>query len=100
MYWPDGPSREFNLSYKPVVNGKASICNWDLRIRFHTKEQVKKAIQFLLEMEINFDFSVSYLMGDSVTPDTFIIDIDGMSWANNLQHVAEILKDVDYNDEG
>jgi hypothetical protein len=67
-----------------------------LRVRFRTKEQVKKAIHYLLEMDIDIDFSLTFELGDSDTANTYIIDIDSMSWANNLIDVAKIFKKVDY----
>jgi hypothetical protein len=79
--------------------GKASICHWDLRARFFTKEQAVKAIKLLLEEDIDFDIAYSVEMGDSLNRTAYIIDIDGMSWANNLETVAQILKEVDHKYE-
>lgn len=84
------------VSDRPMAYGKASICNWDLRAAFLTKEQATKAVGLLLAEDI--DFNVQFSTEIDATRTLYIIDIDGMSWANNLATVAGILQQVDYPD--
>lgn len=83
------------LTKKPVVNGRASICEWSLRAEFKTKEQAKTAIKKILDLDI--DFPVEYEKHMDSTHDIHCVLINGMSWAGNLITVAKILEEVDYN---
>lgn len=82
--------------FKPVVNGRASICNWSLEFSFRTRQQVVKFIDLLLKDEIDFHFEYEYIMTDKDY--LYTVRIHDMSWADNLQRVAGYLKEVDYSD--
>ena len=82
---------------KPVKDGRASICNWSLRASFLTKEQAVKAVRKILKEEI--DFNVSFEAELDATRTHFVVNVDDMSWANNLSTVARILESVDYDDK-
>ena len=82
--------------YKPVVNGRASICEWELSFRFLTKEQCNRFIIEYLKEEIPVNFAYEEIAGDGKTPTQFVVSIEASSWANNLSRVAEILESVDY----
>ncbi len=69
---------------------RASVCHWDLTVKFLTKEQCKLVIKELLEFDCDIDFEY---YSDN---DEYYISIPDMSWASNLIQVAEILKKYDH----
>lgn len=79
---------------KPVVNGKASLCQWELTFSFLDKLQVNKFIELLLEDEIDFDFQYDHEFCDNVH--THTVTVTG-SWANNLTRISKMLEKVDYD---
>jgi hypothetical protein len=79
--------------YKPVSNGRASICTWELEFHFRKEEQVKKFVKLLMKDEIMFDFECWTDYTDTCT--LYYVNVSG-SWANNLVTVAKIAKKVDY----
>jgi len=84
---------------RPVVNGRASICTWDLQFYFRTRKQCNKFLKLYLKSDIpiNFSYRQDTVVNDSgITEDRHIIEIDEMPWAANLAKVAEILEKVDY----
>ncbi len=84
------------MTYKPVVNGRASICTWELEFHFRDVSQVRKFIKLLMEDEIDFNFDYEKVLDE--TGELNYITITG-SWANNLVRIAEMLKEVDYQFE-
>lgn len=82
---------------EPVVRGSAGVIHWDLSLRFICKEQRDLFVKFLLEQEINYTFDVEVLHGDSATLDVYIVNIEDMSWANNLKVVSKYLEKIDFN---
>lgn len=85
--------------YQPTVGRRASICQWDLSFRFFTKDQCEKFIIEYMKEEIPINFSYREEMSDGSQPNSHIIDIDEMCWANNLTRIAKILELVDYQQE-
>jgi hypothetical protein len=85
--------------YQPVVGRRASICHWTLTFSFYTKEQCEKFITEYMKEEIPINFNYRTSINDSTNPMQHIIDIEDMSWANNLTTVAKILEKVDYQQE-
>lgn len=81
------------LTYKPVVNGRASICTWELEFYFYDNEQIRNFIKLLMEDETNFNFEYEMVLED--TRELHYITIQG-SWANSLVRIADMLKEVDY----
>lgn len=79
--------------YKPVVNGRASICTWELEFYFRDNAQVRKFIKLLMKDEINFNFEYEMVLED--TRELHYINIKG-SWANSLVRIAKMCKKVDY----
>ena len=80
---------------KPVVNGRASICTWELEFYFHDKDQTREFVKLLMEDEIDFDFEYEKVLGE--IGEQHYITVKG-SWANNLVRVAEMAKEVDFKD--
>ena len=79
--------------YKPVVNGRASICTWELEFYFRDNQQIREFVKLLMEDEIDFDFEYEKVLEE--TSELHYITVKG-SWANNLVRVAEMAKKVDY----
>lgn len=82
-----------NSPYKPVVDGRASICTWELEFYFRTEEQIRAFIKLLIEDELLFDFEYEKILDETTT--LHYILIKG-SWANNLVRVAQMAEKVDY----
>ena len=78
---------------KPVVNGRASICTWELEFHFRDNRQIREFVKLLMEDEIDFDFEYDKLLDE--TSELHNITVKG-SWANNLVRVAKMAKKVDY----
>ena len=86
--------------YQPTWGrSRASICEWNLSFRFHTKEQCQDFIQLLMDEEIDYHFEYHVEHGDSSTPPNYCVAIHNMSWARNLKRVAKLLEKVDYEME-
>lgn len=83
------------LEYKPVVNGRASICTWELEFYFRDNTQIREFVKLLMEDEIDFDFEYEKVFGEN--GELHYITVKG-SWANNLVRVAKMAKKVDYKD--
>ena len=81
--------------YKPVVNGRASICTWELEFYFRDNQQIREFVKLLMEDEIDFDFEYEKVLDE--TSELHYITVKG-SWANNLVRVAKMAKKVDYKD--
>ena len=78
---------------KPVVNGRASICTWELEFYFRDNQQIREFVKLLMEDEIDFDFEYEKVLDE--TSELHYITVKG-SWANNLVRVAKMAKKVDY----
>ena len=78
---------------KPVVNGRASICTWELEFHFRDKDQICEFVKLLMKDEIDFDFEYEKVLDQ--TSKLHYIKVSG-SWANNLVRVAKMAKKVDY----
>jgi hypothetical protein len=78
---------------KPVVNGRASICTWELEFHFRDVLQVRKFIKLLMEDDIDFNFEYEKVLDE--TGELHYITISG-SWANNLVRISQMLMEVDY----
>jgi len=81
--------------YNPVVNGRASICTWELEFYFRDKDQIRKFVKLLMKDEIDFDFEYEKVLDD--LSELHYITVKG-SWANNLVRVAKLAAKVDYKD--
>lgn len=82
--------------YRPTIGGRASICDWELEFFFLTKEQIQKFINLLMAEELSYDFEYEKVLDDKST--RYYITVRG-NWANSLIRVAELVKEVDYQDE-
>jgi hypothetical protein len=82
--------------YRPIVNGRASICHWSLTASFLLKEQATKAVERILAMDV--DCPVSYCKELTEKSERHLVIIEDMSWANNLVAVAEILRECDWQE--
>ena len=80
---------------KPVVNGRASICTWELEFYFRDKDQIREFVKLLMKDEIDFDFEYEKVLDE--TSELHYITVKG-SWANNLVRVAKLAAKVDYKD--
>ena len=78
---------------KPVVNGRASICTWELEFYFRDNTQIREFVKLLMEDEIDFDFEYEKVLDK--TSELHYITVKG-SWANNLVRVAKMATKVDY----
>ena len=81
--------------YKPVVNGRASICTWELEFYFRDNQQIREFVKLLMEDEIDFNFEYEKVFVE--IGELHYITVKG-SWANNLVRVAKMAKKVDYKD--
>lgn len=82
--------------FKPIVNGRASICHWSLSASFLLKEQAVKAVERILAL--NIDVPVSYCKELSERREHHLVVIEDMAWAANLATVAQILKECDWQE--
>lgn len=82
--------------YQPTVGGRASICTWELEFYFRTKEQIHKFIDLLMKEEIDYNFEFEKVFDN--TTHLYYITVSG-SWAHCLMRVAELIKEVDYQNE-
>ena len=80
---------------KPVVNGRASICTWELEFYFRDKAQIRRFVELLMVDAVDFDFEYEKVLDE--TSELHYITVKG-SWANNLVRVAKMAKKVDYKD--
>jgi hypothetical protein len=80
---------------KSVVNGRASICTWELEFYFRDKDQIREFVKLLMKDEIDFDFEYEKVLGE--IGEQHYITVKG-SWANNLVRVAKLAAKVDYKD--
>lgn len=80
--------------YKPTVDGRASICEWDLKVTFKSKEQVKAIIKKIIEYEIDVNFS--YRSEMTALDVVHILEIENFSWASNLVSIAKDIEKCDY----
>ena len=81
--------------YKPTVNNRASICEFDLKIRFLTKEQCQKFINAYLET-VEYPCDMRYTRRDDAVLVEHIVSITGGQWAKNLAQIAALLEQVDF----
>lgn len=79
---------------KPVVNGRASICEWELELRFRDKGQIRRFLELLMEDEVSFNFEYEKTLDE--TSEQHYITIKG-HWANNLVRVSRFASQVDYS---
>jgi len=79
--------------YKPVENGRASICTWELEFHFRCEEQIRNFISLLMKEDVLYDFEYEKMLDETST--LHYIRISG-SWANNLVAVSKIADSVDY----
>lgn len=83
------------MTNKPVANGRASICTWELEFYFRTEDQIRKFIKLLMEEDLLFDFECKNGWDSETDSHLYHIYING-SWADNLVRVAQLAKEVDY----
>jgi hypothetical protein len=79
--------------YKPVENGRASICTWELEFHFRKEEQIREFIALLMKEDVLYDFEYEKTFDETST--LHYIRISG-SWASNLVAVAKLADRVDY----
>lgn len=92
---PDHLGRKHRIFTAVSTDFKASVCTWDLQFSFSTREQCMSFINELLETS-DIPWNVSYEQREDKL---HVVEIDGMSWANNLTFVARILERVDHKME-
>jgi hypothetical protein len=78
---------------KPTVNGRASICTWELEFHFRKEEQIREFIALLMKEDVLYNFEYEKTFDETST--LHYIRISG-SWANNLVAVAKLADSVDY----
>jgi hypothetical protein len=83
----------------PVVNGRASICTWNLSFRFYDKNQCARFMQKFMELEVTGTNNIKYELVHTDTIDEHWIIFEDGSWANNLTRISKLLEDVDYRFE-
>lgn len=79
---------------KPTIRNQASIINCTLEVRVYWKDQLKPAIDWLIENDYEYSWNIQ--RGDSVTLDVYALQINTIHWANNLTQFAKVLKKCDY----
>mgnify|MGYP000268286443 CR=1 FL=1 len=79
---------------KPVVNGKASICQWELELLFRSRKQVNDLINLLTKEDVDFEFCLEKELDE--TSELYILTVVGR-WANNLVTVSRLVEQVDYS---
>lgn len=53
---------------KPVVNGRASICQWELEFYFRNKDQIRRFVKLLMKVDFDFEYEkVTLNMKKSLT---------------------------------
>jgi hypothetical protein len=72
---------------------EASICEWSLEFRFKTKEQCAVFFDKLFKTDLRVSASCAEELADRNS--LFVCTVEGL-WAKNLQIIAEILEEVDY----
>ena len=81
---------------KPVIRGRASICEVTLQIKVLWRNQLDELIRYLTDEGHSFEWEVKH--GDSVRPDEFFLTINGVHWAYNVTAISKILEGCDYQD--
>ena len=79
---------------KPVVNGRASICQWELSFYFRDKGQIRRFVELLMQDDVSFDFEYEKTLDE--TDERHYITVKGC-WANNLVKVSRLVEQVDYS---
>lgn len=82
---------------RPVVRGRASVIHTDLTVTVYWKEQLKPAMDWCIEHDVEFEWEIR--KGDSLVPDEFDLTIYNVCWANNLTDLAKVLETCDYMHE-
>lgn len=78
---------------RPIVGGRASICQWELEFYFLDKDQVRKFIKLLMKEEVDYNFEYEKTLDE--TRERHYVTVRG-HWANNLVRVAKLAEKVDY----
>ncbi len=78
----------------PTVNGKASVAEWNLTIKFYTREQCYKFIDLLSKQDVVYSFS--FYPVDTDTNTDYLVTVNGMLWAKNLTTLSQLLEQCDY----
>ena len=78
---------------KWIKNNKASVCNWDLTVRFLIKEQMNEFVKMLIDAELDYNFE--YERKDNDGP--YELTIYNFHWAKNIIAVGEMLEKVDHD---
>lgn len=76
-----------------LPSGRASICQWELTLKFYIKEQVASIIKEMLDDYIWIDFDYYEVLEESRT--AYCLDVSS-SWANNIIAIGEIAKKYDH----
>lgn len=84
----------------PVVRGNAGVIHWNLELVFLSKEQRNLLVNWLSAHELDYNFEVETVLGDSITPDKYLVYIIDMCWGSNLVEFGEFLETIDYNAGG
>lgn len=79
---------------KPVVKGKASICEWEGKLLFRTRKQVNDLINLLTKEDVEYDFCLEKDLDE--TSELYVLTVVG-SAANNLVRVSRLASQVDYS---
>jgi hypothetical protein len=78
----------------PVVEGKPSIANWTIQIRFYTREQCYKLIELLSKEPVVYPFNFDCIFNGEF--EEYWLTINDMQWATNLTKLGQLLEQCDY----
>lgn len=82
---------------QPTVGGRACVAHAALTLSFLSREQRDHFVKGLLADEMNFDFTVETVAGDSRSPTLFQVMIADVAWGQNLVRLARLAQRCDYN---
>lgn len=81
---------------QPTVRNRASVITTSLTIKVLEQHQLDAIFPYLVEHNHSFSFECDGV-GDSLTPETYTLEIFDISWANNVTALFKKLEEYDFN---
>jgi hypothetical protein len=82
---------------KPVIRGRASICECSIQVKVLWRSQLDELIPYLTSEGYSFHWEV--INGDSVRPEEFTLTIGPICWAYNATAILQRLEACDYQED-
>lgn len=82
---------------KPVIRGRASICECSIQVKVLWRSQLDGLIPYLTSEGYSFHWEV--VGGDSMRPEEFNLTIGPICWAHNATAILQRLETCDYQED-